>query len=67
MFNQRLSQQQLPDDINYLGNNFLKQKRCPVMNSQQFNDPHTLLEAYRQRARRYVMFTKGHDLLSYFL
>ena len=53
MFNQRLCVSQLPTDVSYLASDYPKHRRCSAMTSHQFSDPHILLEAYRQRARRF--------------
>ncbi len=44
---------QLPIDISYLASDYPKNRRCPAMASVQFSHHNILLEAYRQRARRY--------------
>ncbi len=51
---------QLPIDISYLASDYPKNRRCPAMASVQFSHHNILLEAYRQRARRYphVIATK---------
>ena len=54
MFNQQLSQSQLPPNIAYLASDFPKHTSCAAHSPEQFSDPHLLLEAYRQRARRMV-------------
>ena len=54
MFNQKLPQSQLPGDVSYLASDFHKHIQSGAVTSQQFSDPHLLLEAYRQRARRYL-------------
>ena len=54
VFNQKLPQSQLPGDVSYLASDFHKHIQSGVVTSQQFSDPHVLLEAYRQRARRLV-------------
>ena len=54
MFNQQLSQSQLPLNIAYLASDFPKHTSCAAHSPEQFSDPHLLLEAYRQRARRMV-------------
>ena len=54
---------QLPEDVSYLASDFYKHKRCLAMASQQFSDPHILLEAYRQRARRLDMVILDSDML----
>ena len=54
MFNQQLTQSQLPPNIAYLASDFPKHTSCAAHSPDQFSDPHLLLEAYRQRARRMV-------------
>ena len=54
MFNQRLTQSQLPPNIVYLACDYPKHTSCAAHTPEQFSDPHLLLEAYRQRARRMV-------------
>ena len=54
VFNQKLPQSQLPGDVSYLASDFHKHIQSGAVRSQQFSDPHLLLEAYRQRARRYL-------------
>ena len=41
-------------NVAYLGSDFPVHKYCAVKTSGQFTDPHIQLEAYRQRARRWV-------------
>ena len=53
VFSQQLSMAQLPIDISYLASDYPKNRRCPAMASVQFSHHNILLEAYRQRARRY--------------
>ena len=54
VFNQKLPQSQLPGDVSYLASDFYKHIQSGAVTSQQFSDPQLLLEAYRQRARRYL-------------
>ena len=54
MFNQRLTQSQLPPNIVYLASDYPKHTSCAAHTPEQFSDHHILLEAYRQRARRMI-------------
>ncbi|XP_064382734.1 peroxisomal acyl-coenzyme A oxidase 1-like isoform X1 [Halichondria panicea] len=54
LYSQKLPSSGLADNVAYLASNYTFQKRSPVRTAQQFLDPHVLLEAYRQRARRMV-------------
>ncbi|XP_064382738.1 peroxisomal acyl-coenzyme A oxidase 1-like isoform X2 [Halichondria panicea] len=54
LYSQKLPSSGLADNVAYLASNYTLQKRSPVRTAQQFLDPHVLLEAYRQRARRMV-------------
>ncbi|XP_003391494.1 PREDICTED: peroxisomal acyl-coenzyme A oxidase 1-like, partial [Amphimedon queenslandica] len=51
---QKVPQAQLPNNVAYLGVDYPKYKESPVLTPKQFNDPHILLEAYRQRVIRLV-------------
>ncbi len=53
LFSQRLPSAQLPDNMAYLGFDYPVHKYSPVRRAEEFMDPPTQLEAYRQRARRY--------------
>ena len=54
MFNQRLTQSQLPPNIVYLASEYPKHTSCAAHTPEQFSDTRITLEAYRQRARRMV-------------
>ena len=54
MFNQQLSQSQLPPNIVYLASDFPKHTSCAAHSPEQFSDPNLLLRAYLQRARTMV-------------
>ena len=49
---QKVPQAQLPNNVAYLAADYPKYKESPVLTPKQFNDPHILLEAYRQRVIR---------------
>ena len=53
-FSQKLPMSQLSVNVAYLGSDFPVHKYCSVRTSGQFTDSHIQLEAYRQRARRWV-------------
>lgn len=53
-FSQKLPMSKLSVNVAYLGSDFRVHKYCSVRLSEQFTEPHTQLEAYRQRARRMV-------------
>ena len=54
MFNQRLTQSQLPLNIVYLASDYPKHTSCAAHTPEQFSDTRITLEAYRQQARRMV-------------
>ena len=54
MFNQQLTQSQLPPNIAYLASDFPKHTSCAAHSPDQFSDPKILLRAYLQRARAIV-------------
>ena len=54
MFNQRLTQSQLPPNIVYLASDYPKHTSCAAHTPEQFSDTRITLEAYRQQARRMV-------------
>ena len=54
MFNQRLTQSQLPPNIVYLASDYPKHTSSAAHTPEQFSDTRITLEAYRQRARRMV-------------
>ena len=54
MLNQQLTQSQLPPNIVYLATDYPRHTSCAAHAPEHFSDPHLLLEAYRQRARRMV-------------
>ena len=49
---QKLPQSQLPNNVCYLASDYPKYMESAVHTPKQFSDPHVLLEAYRQRAKR---------------
>uniref|UniRef100_A0AAN0JCZ4 Acyl-coenzyme A oxidase n=1 Tax=Amphimedon queenslandica TaxID=400682 RepID=A0AAN0JCZ4_AMPQE len=51
---QNMPQAQLPSNVAYLAADYPKYKESPVSDPKHFNDPHILLEAYRQRVIRLV-------------
>ncbi len=53
LYSQNLPSTELVDNVAYLASNYTLQKRSAVRTAQQFLDPHVLLDAYRQRSRRY--------------
>ena len=54
MFNQRLTQSQLPPNIVYLACDYPKHTSCVAHTPEQFSDHNILLEAYARRARMMV-------------
>ena len=54
MFNQQLTQSQLPPNIVYLASDYTKHISCAAHTSEHFSDHKMLVEAYRQRVRRMV-------------
>ena len=54
MFNQRLTQSQLPPNIVYLASDYPKHTSCAAHIPEQFSDTRITLKAYRQRAKRMV-------------
>ena len=59
MFSQQKRTDQLPKNIDYLGSDFVVQVKCSVHTPAQWLDPHQQLDAYRQRARRWVGSGRG--------
>ena len=53
-FSQKLPMSKLSVNVAYLGSDFPVHKYCAMKTSGQFTDPQIQLEAYRQRARRWV-------------
>ena len=49
---QKLPQSQLPNNVCYLASDYPKYMESAVHTPKKFSDPHVLLEAYRQRAKR---------------
>ena len=47
-----MPQAQLPRNVAYLAVDYPKYRESPVSDPRHFNDPHILLEAYRQRVIR---------------
>lgn len=56
MVQSRFSQSQLPTNVCYLAVDYPQHTQCSVFTPKHFNDPHVLLEAYRQRAKRYYYY-----------
>ncbi len=54
LFSQHLPSGQLPDNVAYLGSDYPVHTCSSVHTADQFMDLRMQLEAYRQRARRYV-------------
>ena len=52
LYSQQLPISRLPDNVCYLATDYPTHASCGVQSEDQFMDPHTQLEAYRQRARR---------------
>ena len=55
LYSQQLPASKLPKNVSYLASDYYLHKSCPLRTAEQFSDPHIQLEAYRQRARRYIV------------
>ena len=54
LYSSKLPMSALPTNVCYLATDYPAHSSCGVRSVDQFSDPHTQLEAYRQRARRIV-------------
>lgn len=54
LYSRRLPLSHLPGNVCYLATDYPTHVTCGVSSVEQLRDPHTQLEAYRQRARRVV-------------
>ena len=54
LYSSKLPMSALPTNVCYLATDYPAHSSCGVRSVDQFSDPHTQLEAYRQRARRMV-------------